>query len=130
MLKSLDIKNLTVFAQASLEFSPQLNMIVGENGTGKSHLLKVPYAVLATSAEEGRKPNGGSPTKASLQAKLGDKLVGVLRPESLGRLAQEDGRDPVRNPVPIRQLRAQPCFPLHDQEPSGGKHRSAAVPLG
>jgi predicted ATP-dependent endonuclease of OLD family len=56
MLKSLDIKNLTVFAEANLEFSPQLNVIVGENAVGKSHLLKVPYAILATSAEEGRKP--------------------------------------------------------------------------
>jgi AAA domain, putative AbiEii toxin, Type IV TA system len=88
MLKSLDIKNLTVFAEAKLEFSPQLNVIVGENAVGKSHLLKVPYAVLATSAEEGRKPSAGPPTKAGLQAKLGDKLVGVLRPESLGRIAR------------------------------------------
>jgi energy-coupling factor transporter ATP-binding protein EcfA2 len=88
MLKSLDIKDLTVFAEASLEFSPQLNVIVGENAVGKSHLLKVPYAVLATSAEEGRKPKAGPPMKASLQAKLADKLVGVLRPESVGRLAR------------------------------------------
>ena len=63
-------------------------MIVGENAVGKSHLLKVPYAVLAASAEEGRRPNAGSPTKASLQTKLSDKLVGVLRPESVGRLAR------------------------------------------
>jgi AAA domain, putative AbiEii toxin, Type IV TA system/AAA ATPase domain len=88
MLKSLNIRNLTAFAEAELEFSPQLNVIVGENAVGKTHLLEVPYAVLATSAEEGRKPNGGAPTKASFQAKLADKLVGVLRPESLGRLAR------------------------------------------
>ncbi len=88
MLKSLGIKNLTVFPGASLEFSPELNVIVGENGVGKSHLIKVPYAVLATSAEEGRKLNGSPPTKANLQTKLADKLVGVLRPESVGRLAR------------------------------------------
>jgi energy-coupling factor transporter ATP-binding protein EcfA2 len=88
MLKSLDIKNLTVFAEANLEFSPQLNVIVGENAVGKSHLLKAPYAVLATSAEEGRKPNAAPPTKVGLQAKLADKLMGVLRPESVGRLAR------------------------------------------
>ncbi len=68
MLKSLDIKNLTVFAEASLEFSPQLNVIVGENAVGKLHLLKMPYAILATSAEERRKPGAGSPTRASLTA--------------------------------------------------------------
>jgi predicted ATPase len=88
MLKSLGIKNLTVFPEASLEFSPELNVIVGENAVGKSHLLKVPYSVLATCAEDGRKLNGSPPTKASLQAMLADKLVGVLRPESRGRLAR------------------------------------------
>lgn len=88
MIKNLNIKNLTVFSEASLEFSPQLNVIIGENGAGKSHLLKVMYSVLATSAEEGRKPNAGAPTKALLQTRLADKLVNVLRPEALGRLAR------------------------------------------
>ena len=130
MLKSLNIRNLTAFAEADLEFSPQLNVIVGENAVGKTHLLKVPYAVLATSAEEGRKPNGGAPTKASLQAKLADKLVGVLRPESLGRLPLEVRVNPVRDPVPIRRRRARPRLPLHDQEPIRGPHRSAPVRMG
>lgn len=88
MINKLSIKYLTVFPEANLEFSPQLNVMVGENGAGKSHLLKVMYSVLATSAEEGRKPNVGAPTKALLQTKLADKLVNVLRPETLGRLAR------------------------------------------
>ena len=96
MLKSLDIKNLTVFAEANLEFSPQLNVIVGENAVGKSHLLKVPYAVLATSAEEGRKPNarsadeGGSPDQARRQAggRPSARVPRAARP-------QEDGGDPM-----------------------------------
>lgn len=88
MLKSLKVKNLTVFAEANLRFSPQLNVFVGENGSGKSHLLKVAYAVLAASAEEGRKPDAPAPTKALLQSRLASKLVAVLRPESLGRLAR------------------------------------------
>ena len=86
MLKSLAIRNLTVFAEANLQFSPQLNVIIGENGFGKSHLLKAAYAVLAASAEEGRQPAASAPTKAVLQKRLADKLVAVLRPESLGRL--------------------------------------------
>jgi energy-coupling factor transporter ATP-binding protein EcfA2 len=88
MLKSLNVKNLTVFADADLEFSPSVNVIVGENGTGKTHLLKAPYCVLATSAEGGRRSNGAAPTKAVLEPKISEKLVGVLRPESLGRLAR------------------------------------------
>ncbi|MBF0291349.1 MAG: AAA family ATPase [Nitrospinae bacterium] len=88
MLKSVDIKDLTVFPHASLQFSPQLNVISGENGSGKSHLLKVAYSVLAVSFEEGRKQNDLSPTKAQLQTKLADKLVGVFRAEAVGRLAR------------------------------------------
>ena len=94
MLKSLAIRNLTVFAEANLQFSPQLNVIIGENGFGKSHLLKAAYAILAASAEEGRQPAASAPTKAVLQKRLADKLVAVLRPESLGRLARrKQGRE-------------------------------------
>lgn len=88
MLKSVDLKNLTVFSEASFQFSPQLNVVVGENSTGKSHLLKVVYSVLAVSAEGGRKPKAAPPSKTVLQVRLADKLVAVLRPESLGRLAR------------------------------------------
>lgn len=47
MLKQLDIKNFTVFAEASFEFAAGLNVMVGENGTGKSHILKLIYAVVS-----------------------------------------------------------------------------------
>ena len=81
------IKNLTVFPDANLRFGRNLNVIVGENGTGKTHLLKMAYSVLAASWEEGRKPNASAPTKTLLQSRLADKLINVFRPESLGRLA-------------------------------------------
>lgn len=48
MLKRLHLKNFTVFADADFEFSPGLNVLVGTNGTGKSHVLKVGYAVEST----------------------------------------------------------------------------------
>ena len=88
MLRSLEITNFTAFRHAELRFSPGLNVIVGDNGLGKTHLLKLPYAVMAASAEEGRKPGARSPTKAVLQRRLAEKLVGVFRPEALGRLAR------------------------------------------
>ena len=88
MLKSLDIKNFTVFAKATFQFSPQLNVVVGENGSGKSHLLKLPYSILAVCADEAKKPNSARPTKSLLETRLAAKLIGVLRPEELGRLAR------------------------------------------
>lgn len=45
MLKRLHLKNLTVFADADFEFGPGLNVLVGTNGTGKSHVLKIGYSV-------------------------------------------------------------------------------------
>lgn len=46
MLKRLLVKNFTVFAEADFEFGPGLNVVVGTNGTGKSHVLKLGYAAL------------------------------------------------------------------------------------
>ena len=85
VLKKLTLKNFTAFPDAQLEFK-RLNVIVGVNGVGKTHLLKLPYAAMATSAEEGRKRNG-RPTKTGLQTRLAEKLVNVFRPDSLGHLA-------------------------------------------
>lgn len=94
MLKHMSINNLTVFPEASLTFARNLNVIIGENGTGKTHLLKMAYSLLAVSAEEGRKPGVQLPTKSVLQPRYADKLVNVFRPESLGRLARRrQGRE-------------------------------------
>jgi len=46
MLKRLQVKNFTVFGEADFAFGPGLNVVVGTNGTGKSHVLKLGYAVL------------------------------------------------------------------------------------
>ena len=90
MLKQLDIKEFTVFEEANLRFGKQLNVIVGDNGAGKMHLLKLAYSGLATCWEEGSKPHLASsqPTKTILQKSLADKLIGVFRPETLGRLVR------------------------------------------
>ena len=79
MLKTLEVKNFTAFPKARLDFAKGLNVIIGENGTGKTHLLKLPYSVMAVRAEEGRKRNGRQPTKAFLQTRLAEKLVSVFR---------------------------------------------------
>ncbi len=94
MLKRMTLKNLTVFTEADLEFGQNLNVIIGENGAGKTHLLKIIYSVLAVSAEEGRKQKATPLTKSFLQTRLANKLVNIFRPESLGRLAKrKQGRE-------------------------------------
>jgi len=94
MLLRADIKNFTLFSAASLEFSPNLNVFVGENSTGKTHLLKLIYSVLAVASEGGKKPSQPTPTKTLYQVQLAEKLINVFRPETLGRLARrKQGRE-------------------------------------
>jgi predicted ATPase len=42
--KRLTLQNFTAFSNATLEFVPGINVLVGENGTGKTHVLKALYA--------------------------------------------------------------------------------------
>ncbi len=89
MLKSLRIENFTAFPRAYLQFGEDLNIIIGENGSGKSHLLKLAYTPIALSAT--RRPEGGWPalvSKDALQSLLAAKLQGVFRPDGLGRLVR------------------------------------------
>ena len=82
MLKKAVIKNFGPLPNAEYEFSPALNVIVGENGLGKSQLLKLLYAVLKVNAD------ARDLTKAELQKAYAEKLIGVFRPDALGRLAK------------------------------------------
>jgi predicted ATPase len=88
-LISASFQNVTTLPNGTWQFAEGLNVIVGENGVGKTHILKVLYALL--------KVQSGRPedlTKTALEKAYADKLVAVLRPESLGRLVKrKQGRD-------------------------------------
>ena len=120
VLRTLEVKNFTAFPEARLDFAEGLNVIVGENGTGKTHLLKLPYAVMAVSAGEGRKRNGRRPTKAFLQTRIAEKLVNVFRPEDrLGRLAHRNkGRSRCEVEVRFSEPGASAAFNFASQNKS------------
>jgi len=42
----LSLKQFTAFSEATFNFSPGINVIIGENATGKSHLMKMIYTLL------------------------------------------------------------------------------------
>lgn len=84
MLKQLALKNFTVFKDADFEFSKNLNVIIGENGTGKTHVLKAAYSGIASIASV----TGTVGSRSKLQSTIADKLTGVFRPNSLGRLVR------------------------------------------
>ena len=88
MLNKATIKNFGPLPNGEYQFAPGLNVVVGENGLGKSQVLKLLYAVLKVNAD------AKDFTKAALQKAYADKLVGVFRPDALGRLAKrKQGRE-------------------------------------
>lgn len=77
-LTHLKLNNFTAFAALDQAFSPGVNIIIGANGTGKTHLLKVLYAACAVTAGE------------DLEKSLALKLRNVFNPYEgrMGRLAR------------------------------------------
>ena len=53
-IKSLDIENFTLFKKNSFEFSKGINIFIGENGTGKSQILKLLYSIININNENRR----------------------------------------------------------------------------
>jgi predicted ATPase len=97
MLKALELHNFTVFPDARLELGHDLNIIIGENGTGKSHLLKAAYCGIAASAQHGQEAATQPVHKPQLQRALAEKLQAVFRPDGLGRLVRRQrGRSKCR----------------------------------
>jgi len=44
-IKSIKIESFTVFEDIEIDFNPDVNILIGENGTGKTHLLKLLYVL-------------------------------------------------------------------------------------
>lgn len=104
MLNTATIKNFGPLPNGQYQFAPGLNVIVGENGLGKSHLLKLIYAVLKVNAD------AKEFTKTAMQKAYADKLVGVFRPDALGRLVKrKQGTD-----------KCEVSLTLHDESQSCG----------
>jgi predicted ATP-dependent endonuclease of OLD family len=88
MLQLLRLKNFTVFPDSTFEFGSQLNVMVGENGLGKTHVLKAAYCGLAVSAVGAKASGSETPTKTHLQTAIASKLRGVFKPNTIGRLVR------------------------------------------
>jgi len=104
MLKSASLTNFTSVPGGKWRFSPGLNVIVGENGLGKSHVLKVLYSALRSLS-----PDNASVEKTSLEKlgksqsekRIADELIANLRPDTLGRLVKrQQGRN--RSEISLR----------------------------
>ena len=78
-LTRLELEYFTAFSKLEMELSPGINVLVGTNGTGKTHVMKVCYT-----ACDAYKKN----------VRFADKLLHVFLPSgrALGRLCQTPTR--------------------------------------
>jgi predicted ATPase len=87
MLNSMKLEDFTVFHDAKFEFGKHLNIVVGENGAGKSHVLKAAYSTIAVNASR-TYSEADSISKSQMQTTLANKFQSVFRPDGLGRLVR------------------------------------------
>ena len=83
-LELLTLKGFTVFDGATtVDFAPGVNVFIGENGTGKSHVLKLVYALTEATRRHasGQGLEGGM--EAALDSLVRSMLLGVFRPDGL-----------------------------------------------
>ena len=75
MIEQVDLLDFTAFGELHAELAPGLNVFIGENSTGKTHLMKLLYSAYEVS--------GGKETK-SIRQKLEENFL----PDSIGRLVR------------------------------------------
>ncbi len=83
-VKKLTLNNFMLFENAEIDWAKNINVICGENSTGKTTLLKVLYSVLKPLS----KGNKESVNKEMEEQLFVNKLQGVFRPDGMkiGRL--------------------------------------------
>lgn len=84
-LRRLEVRRFGPLSEADLNFSSGINVVVGDNDAGKSQLLRLLYACTAVVSSKSARSRDVS-TKASQRTAIASKLVGVFKPDFLGRL--------------------------------------------
>jgi hypothetical protein len=70
----IKLKDFSAFRSAEVDLGPGINVFIGANATGKTHVMKVAYAALkAVAADDAELP---------LDARLKQKILRVFRPEN------------------------------------------------
>lgn len=82
-LQRLKLSNFTLFDACELPFTPGINVILGQNATGKTHLLKLLYAVCRAVATA----RDLDCSKTGFTTHLSKRLVRNFQVDAVGRLA-------------------------------------------
>lgn len=87
-LVRLELERFTAFESAVFEFSSGVNVLIGENGTGKSHVLKLIYCLSESIRRQSTGEGLDQVRKSSLDEVFTEMLVAVFQPDELGRLVR------------------------------------------
>ena len=81
-IKKLELHNFMAFENAEIDWSDNINIICGENSTGKTTLLKVMYSLIKPFSS-GNRENLAKEMEEQLFVK---KIQGVFRPDEMKRI--------------------------------------------
>lgn len=108
-LTRIRLERFTAFERLDVELSPGINIFIGENGTGKTHLLKVAYAACDITK-----------TKANFAGKLIRTFLPYQR--RIGRLVHRTGKS-TRAAVEVYRgdTKLRSSFSNHAKEPRSAR---------
>ncbi|MEW8441903.1 MAG: ATP-binding protein [Candidatus Thiodiazotropha taylori] len=88
MIDQLSLKNFTAFNDLDIDFSSKINVILGENGTGKTHLLKAAYCLCSGGILHKSKPDISN---NELESLLTAKLLRLFMPldDKIGKMHRQ-----------------------------------------
>lgn len=79
MINKIELKNFAAFRDLPLEFSSRINIIIGENGFGKTQLLKAAYVLCTVGSVFDADQ---MPTKSGIEQTITEKLLSVYKPSN------------------------------------------------
>jgi predicted ATPase len=85
MIQKLRLSSFTNFDDSTFSFSKGINVFIGKNATGKTHILKGIAATISANNEFILSP---SQSKDKFENLIAEKLIGYFKPEQLGRLVK------------------------------------------
>ncbi len=132
MIEKIEIKDFTAFDLLKTEFVPGINLFIGDNGTGKTHILKLLYSIQAAGKTglilrdiSGKILRVFLPRDLSLKRLIrrgkgnkkdalfslsvnGKKLTGILSGQGSGRLSVDKDWEEMGKPVyiPVKEMLA------------------------
>jgi len=84
-IKSINLKNFTLFEREYLLFSSGVNVLIGENGTSKTQLMKLMYSILKSNNELTQEHSIAN-LRSLFRISIEKNIKSILKPEHIDNL--------------------------------------------